>query len=69
MSKVDHPSHYNKGKIEAIDIIEDWSLNFSLGCVIKYVLRAPFKGTELEDLEKARWYIEREIKRVQGKMK
>ena len=69
MSKVDHPSHYNKGKIEAIDIIEDWSLNFSLGCVIKYVLRAPFKGTALEDLEKARWYIEREIKRVQGKTK
>jgi hypothetical protein len=69
MSKVDHPSHYNKGKIEAIDIIEDWSLNFSLGCVIKYVLRAPYKGTELEDLEKARWYIEREIKRVQGETK
>jgi len=69
MSKVDHPSHYNKGKIEAIDIIEDWSLNFSLGCVIKYTLRAPYKGTELEDLEKARWYIEREIKRVQGKTK
>ena len=69
MSKVDHPSHYNKGKIEAIDIIEDWNLNFSLGCVIKYVLRSPYKGTELEDLEKARWYIEREISRVQGKTK
>jgi hypothetical protein len=35
-----------------------------LGCVIKYVLRAPYKGTELEDLEKAQWYITREIARV-----
>jgi hypothetical protein len=63
-SKVDHPAHYNVGTIEAIDIIEDWKLNFSLGCVIKYVLRAPYKGTELEDLEKAQWYITREITRV-----
>ena len=67
MSRVDHPDHYNVGRIEAIDIIEAWRLNFSLGCVIKYVLRAPYKGTELEDLEKAAWYIDREIKRVRAK--
>lgn len=65
-SKVDHPSHYNKG-IEAIVVIESWNLNFSLGNVIKYVLRAPYKGTELEDLEKARFYLTREIERIKSR--
>jgi hypothetical protein len=67
-SKVDHPAHYNKG-IEAILVIESWNLNFSLGNVIKYVLRAPYKGTELEDLEKARVYIDREIARLKSLQK
>lgn len=61
---VNHPSHYNQG-IEAIDIIESWGLNFSLGNAIKYILRSPHKGKELEDLNKAKWYIEREIKRLE----
>ena len=61
--QVNHPSHYNRG-IEPIDIIECWRLNFSLGNVIKYVLRSPYKGREIEDLEKARWYIDREIERL-----
>lgn len=61
---VDHPSHYNMGKIEAIEIIEDWNLNFNLGNVIKYTLRAPYKGKMLEDLKKVRWYINREIERI-----
>ena len=65
MSNVNHPSHYNKG-IEPIDIIESWDLNFSLGNAIKYILRAPYKNDELEDLEKAKWYLEREIKRLKG---
>ena len=60
---VSHPSHYNQG-IEAIDVIESWGLNFSLGNVIKYTLRAPYKGKEIEDLEKAKWYLEREIIRL-----
>jgi len=64
MNNVNHPVHYNKGSIEAIDIIEDWDLNFSVGNVIKYMLRAPHKGEELEDLEKAKWYLERHIKNV-----
>ena len=63
---VSHPSHYNQG-IEAIDIIESWGLNFSLGNVIKYTLRAPYKGKEIEDLEKAKWYLEREIIRLKKK--
>ena len=63
--QVDHPSHYNQG-IEPIDIIESWDLNFSLGNAIKYILRSPYKGKQIEDLEKARWYIDREINRLKG---
>ena len=62
---VSHPSHYNQG-IEVIDIIESWNLNFSLGNAIKYILRSPYKGKQIEDLEKARWYIDREINRLKG---
>ena len=65
MNNIDHPKHYNQG-IEPIDIIESWDLNFSLGNAIKYILRAPYKNNELEDLEKAKWYLEREIKRLKG---
>lgn len=65
MNNIDHPQHYNQG-IEPIDIIESWDLNFSLGNAIKYILRAPYKNNELEDLEKAKWYLEREIKRLKG---
>lgn len=57
---VNHPQHYQHG-IEPIDYIESHNLNFNLGNVIKYVSRAPFKGTELQDLKKAKWYLEREI--------
>ena len=64
---VSHPSHYNQG-IEAIDIIESWELNFSLGNAIKYILRSPYKGKQTEDLEKARWYIDREINRLKNEM-
>lgn len=60
---VEHPNHYNVGRIEAIDIIEDWNLNFNLGNVIKYTLRAPYKGETLQDLMKAQWYLSREIAR------
>ena len=64
---VSHPSHYNQG-IEPIDIIESWGLNFSLGNAIKYILRSPYKGKQIEDLEKARWYIDREINRLKDEM-
>lgn len=62
-SAVNHPSHYNVGKIEVIDAIEEWGLNFSLGNAVKYIARADYKGNPIEDLEKARWYIDREIER------
>lgn len=58
---VDHPAYYTRGGIEAIDAIEAWGLGFNLGNVVKYVARAGHKGQTLEDLRKARWYINREI--------
>lgn len=60
---VNHPDHYNTGKYEVIDVIEDWKLNFNLGNVIKYVSRADHKGNKIEDLKKALWYLKREIER------
>ena len=60
---VSHPAHYNVGKIEVIEAIEDWGLNFGLGNAVKYIARADHKGKPIEDLKKARWYIEREIER------
>ena len=65
--KVDHPAYYNQGKIEAIDYIEDHDLGFCLGNVIKYVTRAGHKGDALEDLKKARWYLDRRIKELETK--
>ena len=66
---IDHPSHYNIGNIEAIDVIEDWNLDFSLGSAVKYICRAGHKGgnTKLQDLQKASWYINREIERESKK--
>lgn len=66
MSTVDHPSHYNSGKIEVIDFIEDQDLNFSRGNALKYLCRAGKKESskEVEDLQKAAWYINREIERL-----
>lgn len=60
--KVNHPSHYQGNRFEVIDIIEDFGLGFNLGNVIKYVLRANSKGSNLEDLKKALWYLDKEIK-------
>lgn len=56
---VNHPSHYQQYPIEVIEITE--RLNFLLGNVVKYVLRADYKGKPLEDLKKAAWYLHREI--------
>lgn len=58
---VNHPSHYNTGQIEVIEVIDDWQLGFCLGNVVKYVARAGHKGDRLEDLKKAAWYLNHEI--------
>lgn len=62
---VHSPSHYTRGGIETIDFIEAKGLNFHLGNVVKYVSRAGFKqDAKIQDLEKALWYLTREINRV-----
>lgn len=63
---VNHPAHYNAGKFEVIDVIEDWQLGFHLGNTVKYIARAKHKGSELEDLRKAAWYLNRKIKTLEG---
>lgn len=62
-----NPNHYKQHGIETIDIIEAWDLNYRLGNVVKYISRAGLKDSTtvtnmyLEDLKKARWYLDREI--------
>lgn len=64
--QINHPSHYTFGEIEVIDVIEDWEMGYHLGNVIKYVGRAPHKGSLLVDLKKARWYLNRRIEQIEG---
>ena len=61
---VDHPAHYNKhpSGVECIDIVEH--MPFNIGNAIKYLWRAEEKGRQIEDLQKAIWYVQREIKRL-----
>ncbi len=66
--EVEHPRHYNAGKIECIDAItaavselKNGTVAYCLGNVIKYVFRHAYKGQPRRDLEKARWYLERAI--------
>ena len=60
---VNNPSHYNTGTIEVIEVIEDWKLNFNLGNAIKYIGRCEHKNNKKEDIKKAIWYLERELKK------
>lgn len=64
-SAINHPDHYNRG-IEVIDFIESHELNFNRGNAVKYITRAGLKdkGKEVEDLEKAVWYLQHEIARL-----
>ena len=65
---VNHPSYYKTGGIEAIDVIEAWNLDFCLGNTVKYIARCGRKSDKvLEDLKKAAWYLNREIKRRKEK--
>ena len=67
---VAHPAHYTEGrKYEPIDVIMDWELPFTLGNTVKYISRCGRKSSKgmsaeekaLQDLEKAKWYLEKEI--------
>ena len=62
---VNHPGHYTwlPGGLEAIDVTEQF--NFNRGSALKYIFRAGRKHNEVEDLQKAKWYIDREINRLQ----
>ena len=61
-----NPAHYKKHEsgIECIQVTEHF--NFCLGNAIKYIWRAGQKGSKLEDLKKARWYLDREIGRIEN---
>lgn len=64
---VNHPSHYTSGKIEVADFIADQKLNFDRGNAIKYICRAgrKDKACEIQDLKKAIWYLDHEIKMLE----
>jgi len=71
---VNHPQHYGgaDNPYECIKVIEAWSLGFCLGNAIKYIARAGKKATllegHIEDLEKSRWYLDREIARLKKEL-
>ena len=58
---VNHPEHYKYGGIETIDFIEAKELNYNMGNAVKYITRADHKGNRKQDLEKAIWYLKREL--------
>ena len=58
---INHPQHYNVGKFEVIDVIEDWKLGFNDGNAVKYIARHMHKEKPEEDLKKALWYVAREL--------
>ena len=69
--QVNHPKHYGgaDNPYEAIKVIEAWDLDFCLGNTVKYISRAGKKETDknVQDLEKARWYLDREIEKLKSK--
>lgn len=70
---VNHPVHYQFGEnneYEAIKVIDAWELGFSLGNTVKYISRAGKKNPdkELEDLKKAKWYLDHHIKNLESKL-
>ena len=66
MSTVNHPKHYNMGKIEVLDFILDKKFNYLAGSIVKYMSRYRWKGSPLEDLKKARFYLDRLIEQVEA---
>ena len=62
---IKHPAHYAYSKYEPVKVIRSWGLNFNLGNVVKYVARAGRKGDKLEDLKKAKQYLDFEIEAIE----
>lgn len=73
MDNVNHPAHYGGADnvYEAIKVIEAWNLDFCLGNVVKYISRAGKKegNSLIQDLEKAKWYLERRIQELKDEQK
>lgn len=66
---INHPAHYGGDTpTEPIKVIEAWGLGFHLGNAVKYIARAGKKGDELEDLRKARWYLDRQIEQLEPEL-
>lgn len=64
---VEYPPHYHAGTVyEAIRVIEAWALGFHLGNAVKYICRANLKDNRLQNLQKARWYLDREIRNLES---
>lgn len=65
--KVNHPAHYGgeDNPYEVIKVIEAWGLNFHLGNTVKYIARCGKKDDEIQELKKAKFYLEREIKNLE----
>lgn len=65
--RVNHPAHYGgeHNPYEAIKVIEAWDMNFNLGNTLKYISRAGKKGSAIEDLKKAAFYLNREIQNLE----
>lgn len=68
---VNHPQHYGgeDNPYEAIKVIEAWDLGFCLGNTVKYISRAGKKDNILQDLKKAKWYLDREIQKMEAAKK
>ncbi len=73
MDNVNHPAHYGGADniYEAIKVIEAWNLDFCLGNVVKYISRAGKKegNSLIQDLEKAKWYLQRRIEELKNEQK
>ncbi len=67
--QINHPKHYTYGRIETIEAIEDWDLGYHLGNTIKYISRHMRKGKPLEDLKKAKFYLDRKIWLMERELK
>lgn len=65
---INHPAHYGgaDNTYEAIKVIEAWNLGFCLGNTIKYIARAGKKDPTIQELKKARWYLDREINKMEA---
>ena len=66
---VNHPAHYNAGSLEVIDAIDGLNLGFYEGTITRYLCRYKHKGTPIQDLKKARWYLDRLITNLEDEGK